>query len=365
MKENINKVYFFHSIKSFAGSLIGVFIPIYFLQLGFSLTNIFIFWLIRGIFIFVFCLLVAYLLNKFGSKKIIIVSIFLQFILIYLLYYLKLYSIPLSVIALLSAIQAATYWLPINTLFSTHSDQENMGKTTGKFFAWPKIASLPIPIISAIVITFFGFNYLFVISGILYLFSLYPLFLLPELKVDFSFNFEKYINLFKKYKSYFGAEFLENIREEVEQIILPIVVFITFKNVISVGAINTLVTVGGILFTLFIGKLSDKKDKHKLMKIGSLVMVILWLIRMIYPQALVFYVCSIVVGFVEALVLIPFSSIIYTNAKKEDTLEFLLFREFSIFLARIFVYTVAIFLTGNIIYSFIMPIISLIFFAFY
>jgi len=357
--KNIHWVYFLHSVKSFAGSLIGVFIPIYFLQLGFSLNEIFIFWLIYGFSLFTFDILAAFLSRKIGFKPIIVTSMLLQFLFLYLLHILKFHIISLSILAIISGLQAAFYWLPINFLFTTHSDEKQMGGDTSKFFTWPKILSLPVPIISSVVIIVFGFDHLFILSGMIYLFSLYPLFRLPKIETKFSFRLERYFNLFKKYTRYFWAEFLENIREEFEAIILPVVVFITVKSVISVGIINTLAPMGAILFTLFVGKLSNSKNKQKLMKIGASVMITCWLTRLFFPNQAVFYVISIIVGFVEALVLIPFSSIIYSNAKKENPMEFLLFRELSIGLSRIFVYMVAMMLVGRILYSFIIPATSL------
>ena len=357
--KNIHWVYFLHSVRSLAGSLVGVFIPIYFLKLGFPLTDIFVFWLIYGFSLFIFDILAAYLSKKFGFKPVIVISAFLQFIFLYLLYILKFDPIPLPIIAIVSGLQAAFYWLPINFLFTTQSNDKEMGGDTSKFFNWPKILSLPIPIISSIIIVTFGFGYLFILSGIVYAISLYPLFRLPNIKVNFTFDFVKYKNLFKKYTRYFWAEFLENIREEFEAIILPIVILLAIKSIISIGIINTLAQIGAILFTFLVGKLTDKKDKQKLMRIGALVMILCWIARFVFPTATIFYIVSIVVGFVEALVLIPFSSIIYSNAKKEDPMDFLLFREFSVGLSRVFVYAVVLLFVSKLILSFILPTASL------
>jgi MFS family permease len=329
------------------------------LKLGFSLTDIFIFWLIYGFSLFVFNILAAYLSKKVGFKLIIVVSMILQFLYLYLLYILKFHMIQLPILGIISGFQAAFYWLPINFLFTTHSDKNEMGSDTSKFFTIPSILTLPVPVISSIIIVIFGFNYLFILSGIIYAISLYPLFRLPNIEVNFTFDFAKYKNLFKKYTRYFWAEFLENIREEFEAIILPIVIFLTVKNIISVGIVNALGSVGAILFTLFVGKLTDREGKQRLMRIGASVMIFCWLARLIFPNAGVFYVISIAVGFVEALVLIPFSSIIYSNAKKEDPIDFLLFREFSVGLSRVFVYATVLLFVGKLITSFVLPVASL------
>jgi MFS family permease len=363
--KNIHWVYLLHSIKSLAGSLIGVFIPIYFLKLGFSLNQIFVFWLIYSFCLFIFNILAAYLSKKYGFRPIIMVSMFLQFLFLYLLHILKFHTIPLSALAICSGLQSAFYWLPINFLFTTQASQKEMGGDTSKFFALPKILSLPVPLVSSIIIVLLGFDSLFILSGIVYLISFYPLFKLPELNNNFSFDFSRYKLLFKNYRRYFWAEFLENIHEEAEAIILPIVIFITIKSVISIGVVNTLTPIGGILFTFLVGKLSDNQNKQKLMRLGAFIMILCWLVRFIFPNAMIFYIVSIIVGFVEALVLIPFSSIIYSYAKKENPVEFLLFRESAVALSRVFVYLSAIILADRIISSFILPIVSLGLFMFY
>jgi MFS family permease len=356
--KNIHWVYFLHSVKSLAGAFVGVFIPIYFLKLGFSLGSIFVFWLVYAISLLIFDFVAAFLSKKIGFKPIIVTSMLFEFVVLYLLYILKTFATPLPILAIISGLQAAFYWLPINYLFATHSNQTEMGGDTSKFFALPKILSLPVPIISSVVIVVLGFNYLFIISGLIYLVSLYPLFHLQIKELEFTFNLSRYLELIKKYPRYFWAEFLENIRQEFEAIILPIVIFLTVKNIISVGVVNTLTPIGGILFTFFVGKLTDINDKQKLMRIGAFVMILCWLGRLIFPNAITFYIIAIIVGFVEALVLIPFSSIIYTNVKKENPMEFLLFREFSVGLARVFVYTIAIILSGSLITTLMLPVIS-------
>jgi MFS family permease len=361
----MNGVYMMHSIRSFAGSLIGIYVPIYLLKLGFSITDVFVFWLIYSISVFVFCAVAAYISKKVGLKKIIVASLFLQFAYLYILHRLKFLPVPIPLVSIVSGLQAAFYWFPINVFFSHHSDVKEMGGNVGKLFALPKIIKLPEPILAALIIVKFGFDALFILSAIIYVISLIPLISVPELKGEISFNINKYWGLFKKYTRYFAAEFMENIREEAEGIILPIFIFLTFKDIISVGVVSTFASLGGIIFSLIIGKLSDSSNKKVLMRVGVLVMIAAWIVRIFVPNQLVFYAISFVVGFVEILVLVPFTSIIYTSAKQENPAEFLLFREMSVGAARVFVYIIAILLASNILYTFALPIFSLISFLFY
>ena len=363
--KNIHWVYLLHSIKGLAGSFIGIFIPIYFLKLGFSLQQIFLFWLIYGVSLFICSFLAAFLSKLIGFKPLVILAMVVQFLVLYLLRILTFNQTSLIILSFCVGFQAAFYWLPINYLFATHADQKQMGDNSGKLIAIPKIFRLPVPLISSFIIIYFGFNYIFLISAIVYLIALYPLFRISDIRVNFSFNPKIYFDLYIKYRRYFWAEFLDNFREEVEGIILPIVIFLTIKSIISVGIISTLAPIGSIIFTYLIGKLSDKKNKNILMRFGAISMIFIWLIRFFFPNSIVFYSASIVVGFLEALVLIPFTSIIYTNAKKENTLEFLLFRESSVGIARIFVYVIAIIFASNIINTFLLPAASLALFMFY
>jgi len=363
--KNIHWVYLLHSIKGLAGSFIGIFIPIYFLKLGFSVQQIFIFWLIYSISLFFCSFLAAFLSKIIGFKPLVVLAMVVQFLVLYLLRILTFNQTSLIILSFCVGFQAAFYWLPINYLFATHSNQKQMGDNSGKLIAIPKIFRLPVPLISSFIIVYFGFNILFLISAIVYLIALYPLSRIPDIRVEFGFNPKTYFDLYAKYRRYFWAEFLENIREEVEGIILPIVIFLTIKSVISVGIISTLAPIGSIIFTYLVGKLSDKQNKTTLMRLGAITMVFIWLVRYFFPNSIVFYTASVIVGFLEALVLIPFTSIIYTNAKKENTLEFLLFRESSVGMARIFVYIIAIILALNINLTFLLPVASMALFMFY
>lgn len=365
IKDPINGIYSMHSIKSFASSLISIYVPIYLLKLGYSLTDVFFYWLIYSIGVFIFFVVAAFTSNKIGFKKIVVGSVFLEFLYLFLLHQMGLNHFSIVFVAILSGLQAAFYWYPLNVFFAKHSKPKKIGETVGKFNAWPKIISLPEPIIAGLIAIYFGFNWLFLVSGIIFLFSLYPLIFVPEHTDKVSFKIVNYLSLFKNNIRYFGAEFLENIREEMEYIVLPIFIFITFSSIISVGIVSTLANVGGIMFTLFIGKLSDRSDKKWLMRIGAIVMILCWIIRYFVPGAIVFYVISLVVGLVEILVLVPFTSIIFQNAKENHPAEFMLFREFSVSLARVTVYVVALVLVSSLTKTFLMPVAALAAFSFY
>ena len=353
--KNIHWVYALHSIKGLAGSFIGVFIPIYFLSLGFSVRQIFTFWLIYGLCLAVFSLIAALLSTKVGFKPIIICALILQFIVLYLLRVLTFNQFSLYILAVCVGLQAAFYWLPINYLFTIESDEKKMGDNTSKLMFIPKIFRLPVPLVSSVIVVTFGFNSLFMVSGFIYLLCLYPLYRLPDIRPQFGFKYSTFRNLYSRYRRYYWAEFLENIREEFEGIIIPIFVFLTIKSIISVGVISTLAPAGSILFTYLIGKISDSANKKYLIRFGAIVMIIVWLSRYLWPSSTVFYATTFIIGFIEVLVLIPFSSIIYTTAKKENTLEFLLFRESSVGAARIVVYLIAIILANNLLTTFLIP----------
>lgn len=365
LSDPINGVYLMHSIKSLASALIGIYVPIYFLKLGYGLTNVFIYWLVYGVCVFLFCAAAAFISNKIGLKKIVIVSVFLQFLYLYLLHRMGAIHIPIYFVAILSGLQAAFYWFPINNFFAKHSDEKKMGQKVGQLIAWPKILSLPEPILAGLVIIYFGFNYLFLVSGVLYLIALIPLINVPEIYSGVTFDVKNYWGLFKNNKRYFGAEFLENIREEMEAIVVPIFIFVTFASVLSVGIIGTVADLGAILFTLVVGKLTDTTNKRTLMKFGTFIMIFCWLARYFIQNQLIFYIASLVVGFTEILVLIPFNSIVYENAKKNHPAEFLLFREVAVGSARVFVYIIMIFSVGFISKTFALPIASLFAFSFY
>ena len=177
---NIHKIYSSHTIRSVALSLIGIYVPIYLLTLNYTLTQVLVFFVLTHIFaLLIGFIVIIPLLKKYGPTTVLKLSFPLHIAFLVLLLMLETTEIPLVIIAMLNGAQNMAYWMPLNLLFIKHSDHADMGSNLGKFFALPKFFGIAGPLLSAILIPFVGFIWIFIITivglGISYI---------PLLKVD-------------------------------------------------------------------------------------------------------------------------------------------------------------------------------------
>lgn len=365
MKKNLDAIYIMHFINGFAGALVGIFIPIYLFKLNYSLSQVLIYYLIYGIAVFFAFVGAGYFSSYFGLRKAILAGFPFLFLYIGMLYALPVFSLPLYYIAIVNAIAVSLYWFPSHVFFAEYSSDKKMGSNVGKLLAFPQLAGIFAPLVGGAIATFAGFSILLIVAGAIFLISAIPLLWLPELSKPVSFSPSKFKDMFKLHSSYVSTEFVENIREEMEGIIWPIFIYLTFKNIFSIGILGSLLSAGSFFFMLLVGRYSDKMDKKIFLKIGALIMIVLWIVRYYAVYEIPIYILTLLAGFFGALILVPFSSIVFSLSRKDNIAEFIIFREIPVTLARIVIYSFALILISNINHLFLFTAFSNIFLLFF
>src|SRR3989344_2909785 len=84
INRELSELYATMAIKGFALSLIGIFIPIFLLERGFSMAEVGSFYIIQSAFMIIFSLFAAKFIERYGVKH----SIFASIPLLILFYYL-------------------------------------------------------------------------------------------------------------------------------------------------------------------------------------------------------------------------------------------------------------------------------------
>jgi MFS family permease len=358
MSSKLTSVYAIETISGFAGSLIGIFVPVYLLSVGYSVRDVMLLSLIQ-----VFAGLVAIACTAWFSRKIPLKFIMLSRIpvLIVLLGALAsahAHSVPIAWLAALQGLQFVLYYLPLHIFFILGSDEQTVGRQLGLLGGIPKLVSAGAPLMAGVIAARWGFNPLFVLTAVLYGLSAIPMTKLPNIEVPFSLSISTFRRLYSKYPAYFWLEVVENIQEELDQVIWPLVVYLTVRSTIQVGAVSTLIAVGSALFTYVVGHHADKSDKFKLLRVGGIVMLLLWAWRLGHLTPLSALIISVLVGFAGMLVNLPFTAIIYNLARANNPRDFIIFREISVGVGRVCVYVPAVLLAANLQHLFWLAIVA-------
>jgi len=365
-KENkgLKAIYAMHSIQGFAMSLIGIFIPIYLLTLNYSVSQVLVFYIMLYAFLLFFAFFAIIVANKIGLQQTINLRFPYLFIYLISLFLLKSISLPLSIIALFGGLQMALYWIPLHILFTREAKHKEVGSSTSKLFAFPQLASMAGPILGGFIAAMLGFKILFIFVFLILFISVIPLFGSKQIKTSFKFKPSQGIKLFKKYPKYFFAEIFDNIGEEAESIIWPIFIYLSLVKIESVGIVGTLLALGSATFTLFIGKISDRYKKKQIIKVGAILLLFIWTTRYFIDSEIAFYVITVLAGFFTVLLLVPFTSLIYSIAKKDTMDEFFVFREIPVAIGRITILSLALLVVNKINITFLAAGVAYLYFLF-
>lgn len=353
MKSWRQAIYAMQSIEGIAGGLIGIFIPIYFLTLNYSVAQIFLFFILNNAAILFFVFFAGGVANRLGLAKTLFFRLPFLFVYILLLYNLKNWPQAFYWIAVFSAIEIAFYSYPLNVIFAKGAEEKEMGAQVSNLFAFPMITGLFTPIIGAGVSALFGFKSLFVLAGLFYLVAALPIVFLGKIPFEVNIGWREIIKYYSKYRSYFKAQAILNVIGEIEGYVLPIFIFLTFRNIFSIGFLASFLSLGSAVFMLFVGRFSDHTDKKRILRAGVAAMLLVWLGRYFSYSQDFFYLLSVLAGFFGVLISVPFNSIIYQNAKDNNVESFLIFREIPVALGRILLYCFALLFVAKIKWTFL------------
>lgn len=364
-KKGIHNLYLNHLLRGIAFSLFGIFVPIYLLTLGYSLTSIFVYFLIFQIVTTISFFIVLPISKKIGHKAAIIASTPLSIIFVLLFQILPSTNIPISIIAIVIGIQDGFYFLPLHRYFSKTSKHGKKGTQFSNYVVFGQISGLLGPLIGAGVATIFGFKYLFMVVLVFMLISIIPLLKLPNIFPKEKVTLKKLKNLTKKNKGFFLGSILESIKGDTESIVWTIFVFLILQDIISVGGIKFLITAGTMLFTLFIGRHYDKKNKYLFLRLGAILYAVLWILRAIIDTPIFIFSSSLLAGFLGLMISVPFISMFYEKTERERNQEsFIIFREIPLFIGRITILTVMLIFVDKLYIGFIFASISMLIFSF-
>ena len=143
LEDELSKIYASLFLKFFALDMVNIFVPIYFLTLGFSLENILYFYLVMFVTIGITSPFSAFVSKRFGFNVPILLSIPLLIFYLSSIYAIKPLDLTFPLIYLLAivdGISAALYWVPLSSIFAIHSDKQHRGIQVGKLHIFQKVS---------------------------------------------------------------------------------------------------------------------------------------------------------------------------------------------------------------------------------
>jgi hypothetical protein len=332
----IKELYLSVTLLDFATSLVAIFEPIYLYTLGYSIKQILIFCIAIYVIYFFTLPLGGKIARLQGYEHSILYSTpFLIF------YYIFLFAVPyhplfLAAAAVSLALQKMLYWPGYHSDFARFSVDGERGRQVSNRVVIGSLVSAIGPLIGGLVLTFFGFKILFIVVVILLLASNIPLLSTKEIFTPIPFSYpHAYRRLFRKENRRKFFAYLGFGEELIFLVLWPIFIYTIIKNYFSIGMIVAAATLVTIFVILFVGRITDKSNKHSVLRFGTFFSAISWLFRMLVRGGLGIFLVDSFYRISRNILGIPLTAITYERAGKASVMKSVIFFEMALTLGKL------------------------------
>lgn len=337
--KELNHFYLAAAIMTFADSLINIFVPIYLFQLNYPIYSIIFFYFLVSLSFVIFSYPGAKIVSKIGVKHAILYSA--PFLIIY---YLGLrvigdYNWLFFVLPLLLSWRMILYNYGYHLNYIVHSDRKKRGKEVSFLAAITIVVHILAPLIGGFVAFYAGFPALYIIGSVLLVVGTFPLFLSKDGYEQLKFTRKDLWKAIfsKKEKGTLVSFSGYAVESVIGRTIWPIFLITILATVSKTGIIITLSMVVSLLVFYFVGKITDKYNKIKLLKFGTFLYFFAWVGRVFADSTLKIFVVDSYKNIAEKVLHIPWSAKSYDLAVKRGYFRFLIGREIIFNLSRIVV----------------------------
>jgi len=171
------------------------------------------------------------------------------------------------------------------------------------------------PVIGGLIITYFGFPVLFLIVSILFLVSNIPMLLTKEKFDHRKYKYKQVFEIFKKKNAKSFSACIGYAEELIVMVIWPIFMSVIIVNYSKIGALVGIATGITLFSTLYIGKICDARDKRKVLKFGSIIYSLTWLIKIFTKSIVPIFLIDTTSKISKSTINIPIQALFYEKAK--------------------------------------------------
>jgi hypothetical protein len=335
-RKELNWFYLSIAIKNFGFTLISIFVPIYLYTLGYSIIQILFYYFLNSLYFLLLSYFGAKIVSKIGVHHSILYSTIPIIVYFLGLRVLPEYPILYYFLPLIFAMRRVVYNYSYHLCFLTYSSKKNRGKQLSFKTIFNNLIGITAPAIGGLIASIYGFNTLYLIGSIILLIGVIPLFRNKELRFKPKFNFRGLV------KDVLGedGELISfsgyGIEFEIGRILWPIFVFLIVVSVADYGILTSLTTLISLLIFYFVGVITDKYSKSRLLIIGSVLKCFSWVFRIFANTYNRILGIESYKKITDQVLHIPWDAYSYTLAQKTDSIfRFIVAREFTFNLSRI------------------------------
>jgi MFS family permease len=301
----LNEIYVAMLVRGISLSMMGLFVPIFLLRIGFGLTAILTILCIYFVTRVCTDLVAARLVARFGPKHIMVLGQILFALSSLLFLTLETIHWPLVLLGAVWGASQSCFFLSFDVDFSKIKHQLHVGKELGYVEIMGKLGAIIGPVIGGVVSLVLGPQYIFAVSTILMIGGLMPLFKTSEpvrtrQKLDYRGFAKKNIG---RSLPAIGAVHLENTLSIVMWPLFLALFILPGESVfIKVGVLSSVSVFMAIVTARFIGRLTDSFQGRRVMHMSAVTNTLLHICKPFVPS----YPVAFGVGMVNEVVTVGY-----------------------------------------------------------
>lgn len=317
----INQLYLHQTLKNFAISIIGVFIPVYIVSEGFSIYHAAYFILLSGLIGFVFSFPLAKVVSRLGFKKSISISFLFTLPGLALIRAFDLSLVLITVSGVLYNLGRSLHSISLSSGFALLSEDKSRDKDSGKMLSLPSISRVVAPFLGGTIFALFGFQQLLLVSIAVLLLSILPLLLTGDHHDNVSFKGLSHV--LENYGEEVKFFSIRGIQSVAGVSITALFVYTLIGGSVDVGTARALDSLGFTVTGLLAGYLADKYGRNNILKIGTVGAGISHVFRGLMQTPLQMFTLSFIAGIFFQTYHVPlYSKFAEIADRKEKILEF-------------------------------------------
>ncbi len=343
-------LYTSRSISFIAIGFFGIFLPIFIYQVaGNNLVPVVLFYLFTSLFYVLLLPLAMRLINRIGMKRSLIFGTLMGagYLGTLGLTNEENWQVYLSLTAVGLIIFRLFYWIPFHTDFAVFTDKGHRGREISLVESTRRLFGIFTPVIAGAIIARFGFEVLFLLAVVLYMAAVIPLTRIRRVNERYVWSYRQTWREFfsPKRRAMIWAFVANGAETGIGFVVWPIFLYLLLEgNYFEIGALSTLIVAATIALQLWAGKYVDSIDRTKLLRIGSSLYALGWIIKIFIITSFQIFLVDAYHRVMRIFMMTPFDALTYDIAADEGHYvdEFTVLKEMAVHLGRVIIFAVVL-----------------------
>lgn len=306
------------TIQRIATGLLGLFLPVFLFQQYQSINLVLFFYLASNALYLFLAAPGAMLSSRISFRRALPLSVIGGTIYYICFYFFDSNLLFFSILAILAVnFDRMFYWIPYHSGFAKFTDKKNRGRTIALLSSVISLLSIALPVIAGFIITQYGFNILFLIVILIYLSSMIPFFVLPRINEFYTFGYwQTWKILFHpRDRKILFTYMADGAQDFIGVVIWPIFIWqVLSGDFQAVGILSSLIILVTVLVRLIMGSYTDKFNKKKLLKYGTILYSLGWFFKIFVQTGFHIFAVSTYHNFAGVAMRTPFDTLMYEKA---------------------------------------------------